>query len=69
VNIKPVKSSTITHVGYDPAARKMQVHFKNGGKYVYHDVSPADHDALVEADSIGSHFAGHIRDRFRTTKL
>lgn len=59
--MNPVKSSNIRAVGYDPATRDLHVHFNNGGRYVYADVPPEKHEALLSADSIGRHLHQHIR--------
>jgi len=37
---KPITSSNIATVGYDPATRTMEVTFKSGSTYAYENVSP-----------------------------
>lgn len=45
-----VKSSAISHVGYDSDSREMTVRFKESGKdYVLPDVSPIQHARLMQA--------------------
>lgn len=51
----PVVSSNVKAVGYDGAAKEMHVQFHSGGHYVYSDVAPAKHAALLAAPSVGSH--------------
>jgi hypothetical protein len=69
VEHKPVKSSNIASVAYDPNSAIMEVKFANGGLYRMKEVMPTDHHALVHAASIGSHFAAHIRGKFPTEKV
>lgn len=74
---KPVKSSLIESVGYDPSSRSLDVAF-HGKKdqpplvYRYQNVQPKDHAALMGAESIGKHFGNFIRKdakRFTVRKL
>ena len=67
--MKPVKSKLIEAIGYDPDASEMHVHFVSGGKYVYENVSPLQHSALVGATSVGAHFGQSIRGRFSHRKV
>lgn len=60
---KPVKSSMIEGVAYDPASQAMHVKFKGGQHYVYHDITPQSHEDMMSAKSLGKHFAEHIRGR------
>lgn len=64
MEMKPVNSSNITHVGYDAASQEMQVTFNSGKTYSYVGVEPEAHKAFVNSDSIGSHFAKNIRPNF-----
>ena len=61
--MKEVKSSNISHIGYEDG--KLLVKFKSSPDkvYEYPGVTEAEHDALVNAKSIGSHYAAHIRGR------
>jgi hypothetical protein len=67
--MKPVTSKNILAVGHDPEANELHVHFKDGSKYKIHDVDAEKHGALMDADSIGSHFAKVIRPHHKATKL
>jgi hypothetical protein len=69
MNHVPVESSNIKSVGYDPEAKLLEIQFANGGRYQYADVSPEQHQALVTAPSVGSHFAKHILKAFTGTKV
>lgn len=68
MNMKPVTSSNISEVGHDPETNTLHVKFKNGGHYMYNGVSADEHDALLAADSIGSHFHTHVKSRYTGVK-
>lgn len=51
----------IAEVGHDPSTRTMRVLFPNGKAYDYFHVSEEKFKELMEAESIGSHFARNIR--------
>lgn len=57
----PVESEAIAAIGYNAPDRTLHVHFRNGGKYKYFDVSPHKHKALMATKSHGKHFMQHIR--------
>lgn len=61
MTLQPVKSGAIRAIGYDSTARELHVEFASGHRYVYEGVEPADHDALISAESIGKHFASSIK--------
>lgn len=62
MQMRSVKSSQISAVGYDRHSRTLEVHFARGGRYQYSDVPFDAYAALLRADSIGSHFHKHIRN-------
>lgn len=53
----PVESSQIDAIGHDPRHNEMKVRFKNGGTYLYRNVTLGDFEALRKAESVGSHFS------------
>jgi hypothetical protein len=65
----PVQSSNIKSVGYDFGTEVLQVEFKNGGVFNYHDVSISAYTAMMEADSIGSHFHNNIKNGYVCRKV
>ena len=70
VDLKPVESSNIAAVGYDPDGQTLHVKFKGSGQvYTYADVAPEQHEALMGADSIGTHFHANIRSKIKGTKV
>ena len=60
---KPVESSLLLSLGYDAEAKALEVEFKRtpGTVYRYEDVLPEDHEKLMAAKSLGSHFLKHIK--------
>ena len=62
--MKPVKSSNIKAIGYNAVKKELHIQFSSGSTYAYHGVTPELHAALLNAESIGSHFARHIRPKF-----
>jgi hypothetical protein len=73
---KPVTSSNIASVGYDPATRELEVEFKGGkGKlgtgpvYRYADVPQETYDAFMGHDSKGAFHHASIKGKFSYTKL
>lgn len=59
--LKETTSKMLHSYGYDPEAGVLAVKFHNGGVYTYPGVSPEQFAALEGAESIGGHFAKHIR--------
>jgi hypothetical protein len=60
MEMTPVKSSAADAIGYDPKTRKLQVNYRGGRSYTFHDVDPGEHQALMGASSIGAHLNKHI---------
>ena len=56
-------------VGYDPAAKILEVEFHGGRIYQYRDVEPDIHAQFMRADSYGTFFFAHINGRYRYEKL
>ena len=65
----PVKSSNIAEIGHDPSTNTMRVKFHGGATYEYSGVSAEKHQALIGAQSIGSHFTRHIRPHHEFRKV
>lgn len=65
-----VKSSNIKSVAYDPATETLEVCFlpKKEGEppkfYQYANVPYDRYKAFLNAPSVGSHFAAHVRDSY-----
>lgn len=64
VDMIPVQSSNLSHVGYDADTQTLHVQFKNGGRRGTHaNVPPELHQAMMSSDSLGGFYARHIRGR------
>ncbi|GAA2135533.1 KTSC domain-containing protein [Kitasatospora kazusensis] len=61
----PVESSCLRSVGYDEAARELEVEFTSGAVYRYFDVPVSVRDGLMGAPSHGRYFCRDIRGHFR----
>ena len=59
----PVESSNIEAIGFDPEAGELHVRFKGGKTFCYSGCTQAEHDALLQASSIGKHFHQHLRGK------
>lgn len=69
VEMKAVDSSNVEAIGYDPDARTLHVRFKGGARYTYDDVSPAHHEDLIGAKSVGQHLYNNIIGKFPGQKM
>ena len=67
--LKPVDSSAIAALGYDPASRTLFVRFRAGGLYAYLDVPPETSTAFEAAPSKGGFFQDEIDPVFRYVRL
>lgn len=65
MHYKPVTSSSIDAVGYDPETSTLHVQFASGRTYEYANVDPDTHQELIGAESVGKHFSTHIRPNFK----
>lgn len=58
---KPVSSSNLKSVGYDPETRTLEVEFLYGALYSYSGVPESVHAGLMSASSHGAYFDAHIK--------
>ena len=65
MHVAPVESTTLATVAYDEARQLLQLEFCSRAIYLYFDVPPAVHQALLEAPSKGRYFNRSIRGQFR----
>jgi hypothetical protein len=65
----PVNSSSIATVSYAATHELLDIEFRSGAVYRYFNVPLDAYRALVEAESIGRHFAHRIRPRYRHLRL
>jgi hypothetical protein len=66
---KPVNSSNLASVGYDPVTTILEVEFKNSNVYRYFDVSSTVYRELMSAPSIGQFFNKYIRNKYRFEEI
>jgi len=64
-----VSSGQIRSIGYDEAARTLEVEFTSGGVYVYRDVPPEAYQDFMNADSKGRYFAIFVRANYEYQRL
>ncbi|MDE0579037.1 MAG: KTSC domain-containing protein [bacterium] len=64
-----MSSRNLVSVGYDADSATLEIKFGGGRVYQYADVPQEAYRALMNADSIGSHFHHHIRDKYPTTEV
>jgi len=65
---KPVDSSAIASLGYDPARETLEVEFRSGNVYRYFDVPKEVYEDLLGARSKGRYFGSFIRGRYDSAR-
>ena len=66
---KPVNSSNLESVGYEPSSKTLEIEFNSGGVYQYSGVPPQAYSGLMNAASHGKYFHQNIKDRYTTVKI
>ncbi len=66
---KLVSSSILHSVGYDAKRSTLQVQFHGGRVYNYLDVPAVQYSRLMSAESKGTYFDVHIRDKYPTKRV
>lgn len=69
MEMKPVTSSQIKEVGYDPQTLTLGIRFNSGGLHHYAGVTPEKHAEFIGAESIGKHFGSQIRGKYEHTRI
>lgn len=64
-----VPSGAIRSIGYDAAARTLEVEFRTGRIYQYEGVPPETHAWLVRIDNKGGFLNRMVIDRFPTREV
>jgi hypothetical protein len=62
-------SSALNAAAYLPTERLLYLEFHSGERYRYFDFPPEQYRDLLAAESKGTYFGQHIRDRFRFERL
>ena len=74
MNRRPVKSSNVSSVGWEPAGEDtvagiLEIEFANGMIYSYADVPESEYQALVGASSVGRYLNAHIIGTYDEQKV
>lgn len=69
MDMRPVSSSNISAVGYDPDTETLRVQFTNGSIYEYKNVPSVLFDEFLAAGSLGSFLNRNIRYSFPYEKI
>lgn len=65
----PSSSSAMSHIGYSEISELLDIRFKHGGGYRYHNVPSQVWDSLYWSTSHGSYFNRNIKDRYAFEKI
>jgi len=74
MNRRPVSSSNIASIGWEPAQQDasegtLEVAFKSGHIYQYANVPESTYSAFLGASSVGKSFRSMIMDRYEETRV
>ena len=64
-----VESTSIASIGYDAAARRLEIEFRSGALYSFREVPVEIHAAFLRAESKGRFFARSIRGKYPHTRI
>jgi hypothetical protein len=66
---RPVESSAVRSVGYDPDNWVLQIEFENRQVYNYFRVPPEEHAKLLNAQSIGAYVNREVKPYYEYEPL
>ena len=66
---KPVSSSSISSVGYDPKTLTLEVQFRSGEIYKYEEVPEDVYIGLMDAPSKGSYINDVVKNTYEFNKV
>ena len=64
-----VRSTGIAIVGYEPSSQVLEVAFRNGSVYHYAEVPQTIYDQMIQAKSVGTYFAEHVKNAYSYKKV
>ncbi len=64
LNLRPVESSCVARLDYDPNAEEVYVEFHDSGLYAYRGVPPHVYEEFLAADSKGTFVNEEIKPRY-----
>lgn len=65
---RPVASSAIASVGYDPGSETLELEFRSGSVYDYHGVPREVYESFLAAPSKGRFVSERIRGQFPSSR-
>jgi hypothetical protein len=66
---RPVTSSSLRSLGYDPRSRTLEVEFHNAAVYQYYDVPETVLEEMLAQNSLGAYFNTEIRDVYECVRF
>jgi len=66
---KPVESTSLKSVGYEPSTRTLEVEFHGGRVYRYVGVPPRRYRALLDAESAGRFLNTEIKGVYACARV
>ena len=66
---RPINSSAIRSVAYDPELLILEIEFANGGTYQYYRVPPTTYQELCAADSKGTFVNQSVKPHFECREI
>ena len=64
MDTKPVNSSYLYAVGYDPATKILEIEFKDNTVVDYSNVPQSTYDGMMQAQSVGKYFHRNVKDQY-----
>ncbi|TDE92794.1 KTSC domain-containing protein [Occultella glacieicola] len=61
---KPVRSSAVAAVGYDPGTNELDIEYRSGDVYRYSMVPPSVYRDLLAAPSIGAYVNRSVKPHY-----
>lgn len=69
MDYRPVTSTNLRQVAYDPTTNTLGVIFKNNTEYHYYNVPEVVYRGLMSANSHGSYLAAHVKGHYRYQQI
>ena len=66
---RPVSSSNLRSVGYEPEDRILEAEFHHGGVYQYYGVPAPVYSSLMSASSHGGYLHSHVKEVYPYAKV
>ena len=65
----PIDSDHMAGARYNSIDRILTIRYKNGYVYAVHGISPADHQAFMDADSKGEYYHQNLKDNHHVVRV